>query len=142
MRVHGAVTRIAIAKTSRRKMIRETSIEAFNKIKENGLLSVRRMQVYEVLFHDGPLTQNEAHKLLWKLGIRTEKQSITPRFNELYQVGVIKEVGKKVCSVTGNNCILWDVTKNLPVKFEKPIVHKCSACNGTGKIKTSQAMLF
>lgn len=40
-------------------MTRNTSVEAYHKIKEEGLIGKRQMQVYEILFEHGPLTNSE-----------------------------------------------------------------------------------
>ena len=114
-------------------MIRDTSIQAYNTIKENGLLSRRRFQVYDTLYKFGPLTQNEAFKEIAKKDTVTQ-QSIGPRFAELLRAGAIQEVGKTLCSITGNLCIKWDVTKKIPVKVEKKAKRPCPHCDGTGKI--------
>lgn len=125
-------------------MIRETSIEAFNKIRDEGLLSNRRMQVYTVLFENGPLTGNEVFELLkneYNIQFKNAP-SIVSRLGELRNMGVVKEVGKKLCSISGMTVILWDVTKNLPVKFDRPTCYTCPTCNGSGKISEHQAKLF
>lgn len=96
-------------------MIRNTSREAYEKIKANGLLSERRMQVYDVLYVHGPLTQNETWKLVQeKYNPEISKQSINPRFAEMELRTVVEVVGSKCCSVTKQKCLLWDVTPNLP----------------------------
>jgi len=43
---------------------RDTSIEAYRTIKANGLLSKRRLQVYEYLFNHGPATAKEIFVLV------------------------------------------------------------------------------
>lgn len=122
--------------------MRRTSIDAYNKIKENGLLSRRRLEVYEVLFYNGPLTSGEAFQLLNKLSpIRNLTQS-RARFTELCQMGVIYEVRTRVCRVTGMNVIEWDVTDRLPIKLEKPKRVKCKHCSGKGYFETTQTRLF
>lgn len=40
-------------------MARDTSREAYNKIKEMGLLSQRRWEVYDILYSHGPMTGGE-----------------------------------------------------------------------------------
>lgn len=119
-------------------MTRDTSIQAYNMIKDNGMLSRRRFQVYDVLFKHGPLTQNEAFKYISKNDNVTQ-QSIGPRFAELQRAGAIQEVGKTLCSITGNLCIKWDVTKKLPTKIEKRAKQPCPHCNGTGKIEVADS---
>jgi hypothetical protein len=105
-------------------MTRETSIEAYMKIKESGLLSERRWEVYNVVYNNGPLTSAEAFRIL-NAGrpIKNITQS-RARFTELRDMGVFKEVGEKFCSITGHKVILWDVTSKLPIEISKPLPAK------------------
>ena len=94
---------------------RKTSIEAFNKIKQEGLLSKRRFEVYEALYTSAPCTSSEA--------IRNAKTTfgvfgVSSRFTELRNLGVIYEKGEKQCTITGRNVIEWDLTDKLPVNFK------------------------
>jgi hypothetical protein len=95
-------------------MTRQTSIAVYEQIKNQGLLSRRRWQVYDVLFRRGPLTQNEACRLLAEEYGLTNKPSVTPRFAELEKRRVIHAVGKRQCDVTGETCLAYDVTGLLP----------------------------
>ena len=95
--------------------IRQTSIECFNKIKQEGLLSKRRLEVYEALYTSAPCTSSEA--------IRNAKTTfgvfgVSSRFTELRDLGVIYEKGEKQCTITGRNVIEWDLTDKLPVNFK------------------------
>jgi hypothetical protein len=95
---------------------RKTSIEAFNKIKQEGLLSKRRFEVYEALYTSAPCTSSEA--------IRNAKTTfgvfgVSSRFTELRDLGVIYEKGEKKCTITGRNVIEWDLTNGLPINFKK-----------------------
>ena len=94
---------------------RQTSIDCYNKIKANGLLSKRRLEVYEALYTSAPCTSSEA--------IRNAKTTfgvfgVSSRFTELRDLGVIYEKSIKKCSVTGRNVIEWDLTDRLPIKFK------------------------
>ena len=94
---------------------RKTSIECFNKIKQEGLLSKRRLEVYEALYTSAPCTSSEA--------IRNAKTTfgvfgVSSRFTELRDLGVIYEKGEKQCTITGRNVIEWDLTDKLPVNFK------------------------
>jgi hypothetical protein len=94
---------------------RKTSIECFNKIKQEGLLSKRRFEVYEALYTSAPCTSSEA--------IRNAKTTfgvfgVSSRFTELRDSGVIYEKGEKQCTITGRNVIEWDLTDRLPVNFK------------------------
>jgi hypothetical protein len=93
---------------------RRTSIQVYHEIRDNGLLSQRRWEVYRWLYHNGPATGREAI-----LGAR--KQDHGPvisqtraRLTELRDMGVIEELGTVNDKVTGNEVILWDVTDKLP----------------------------
>lgn len=126
--------------TENSRLIRHTSIEVYHQIESEGLLSALRFDVYKTLFHHGPLTQMELCRKISN-PIRQDR-SYMPRFAELKKMGVIKEVGEKVCSITGRNVLLWDVTDKLPIKLEKPERTICSHCKGKGFIESQQARLL
>ena len=91
---------------------RQTSIDCFNKIRQEGLLSKRRLEVYEALYISAPCTSSEA--------ITNAKTTfgvfgVSSRFTELRDLGVIYEKGEKQCSITGRNVIEWDLTGRLPI---------------------------
>lgn len=122
-------------------MVRETSREAYEKIKENDLLSTRRWQVYDVLFSVGPATGGEVFREMkrrYGMTIPTNSNTTT-RLGELRERGVVKELGTRACDVSGQRVILWDVTKKLPVTFDKPSRIKCKSCCGKGYIEVKQA---
>tara|TARA_R110002020_G_scaffold209230_2_gene415182 strand:+ start:1303 stop:1722 length:420 start_codon:yes stop_codon:yes gene_type:complete len=95
---------------------RQTSIDCYNQIRANGLLSKRRFEVYEALLSSAPCTSSEA--------IRNAKTTfgvfgVSSRFTELRDLGVIYEVRTRECRVTGRNVIEWDLTDRLPVDIKK-----------------------
>lgn len=103
-------------------MKRETSIETYNKIKEEGLLSKLRFDVYEFLFNHGPMTCREL-----MMAMQTKRgrhfvvagSSLSTRFSELERMGVVKETQVRPCKETGRSAIEWDVTSKIPIKLEK-----------------------
>ncbi len=98
-------------------MIRETSIAVYHQIQEEGLLSDRRNQVFKCLWEHGPMTQNETYV---KLNVpNLQQSSIMPRFAELKDLGVITDIGKRECTVTGRTVLEWDITGDLPIKKSK-----------------------
>lgn len=126
-------------------MVRDTSIEAYRAIEESGLLSQRRHQVYKTLFEYGPCTANELAKNFWKMEFKIPRNvnlNIVTRLGELRDLGVAKEVRTRQCSITGMNVIEWDVTSNLPIKFEKSKKIVCMHCGGLGYFMEQQAKLF
>lgn len=113
-------------------MIRQTSIEAYTRIREEGLLSRRRFQVYEYVFANGPCTARQAALALLKPGIYPS--SFQARFSELRAAGVLDEVGTTVDRDTGQRAILWDVTAAVPSARPKPTQIKCPTCHGRGHL--------
>jgi hypothetical protein len=99
--------------------MRHTSIEVYNQIKREGLLEKFRWKVYETVFHNGPMTQNECWRAIVKENGPTNKPSVTPQFAPLTRMGVIHEIGERNCNVSGRNCLIYDVTNRLPQKIEK-----------------------
>ena len=124
-------------------MVRQTSIEAFHTIKNNGLLSKRRWEVYEFVFHHGPVTCRQTVKHIAKdkgESVSITYSSYSSRFSELERMGVIREIGTTLDPETNNTVILWDVTDKLPVKPKPSDKIKCTYCNGKGYIE--QGKLF
>jgi hypothetical protein len=90
---------------------RQTSIDCYNQIKQQGLLSKRRLEVYEAILKNAPCTSNEALK-----DIYSGSHGLGSRTTELRDLGVIYEKTVRKCRVTGRNVIEWDLTDNLPIK--------------------------
>ncbi len=93
---------------------RQTSIDCYNQIKEEGLLSNMRFRVYSALLSMGkPSTTREVYATM-----NVIKQEAT-RFTELRKLGVIYEVQNRKCNVTGRTSIEWDLTDRLPINIKK-----------------------
>lgn len=91
--------------------MRNTSLDAYNALKSNGFLTGLQGKVYDVLFHNGPLTQGE----VWnEFLVDYQRHSIAPRFAELEKIGVIQTVGERPCRLTGVTALIWDVTNHVP----------------------------
>jgi hypothetical protein len=105
-------------------MARRTSIAAYNEIKESGLLAKRRLEVYDVLFHHGPLTAGELLQLMASRVSKGAASSSWKRLSELRDAGVIEETKERICQVTGMNVIEWDVTDQLPIKRIEKVSRK------------------
>ena len=93
---------------------RDISIDVYNQIKEEGLLSARRWEVYDILFRFGPMTANEIFERVNKHGSESYRHNVNPRLDELRKRKVAQRVGEKTCSVSKRDITLWDVTSNLP----------------------------
>ena len=92
---------------------RQTSIDCYNQIKQEGLLSNMRFRVYSALLAMGrPSTTREVYETM-----NVIKQEAT-RFTELRKLGVIYEVQNRKCSITGRTAIEWDLTDTLPIDIK------------------------
>ncbi|MEJ7644312.1 MAG: hypothetical protein WKF87_06935 [Chryseolinea sp.] len=99
--------------------MRQTSLATYHEIVASGLLSKRRLEVYDVLFHHGPMSANDLIRRIIRDHPYANQTGWNARFSELQRMGAIKEVGTKKDEVSGHECIVWDVTHTLPVKIEK-----------------------
>ena len=99
-------------------MIRKTSIMAYNQIREDRLLSQKRLRVYEILFKHGPLTGaqvSEQYKQLYNTSKYSE--TIRNRLTELVKMNIVDELGITECPISKRKVILYDVNSNLPSKM-------------------------
>jgi len=95
---------------------RQTSIDCYNQIKEEGLLSKMRFKVYESILTNAPCTSAEV--LSTMLSKNSAITSSRARFTELRELGVIYEVRNRKCTITGRTSIEWDLTDRLPIKIK------------------------
>jgi hypothetical protein len=101
--------------------VRKTSIDVYNKITTEGLLSKKRMQVYEILYTGEAMTGSEvAQKYKSMYDSSRHSESIRNRITELVKQGVVYEVGTVECPITGNTVLQFATTNSLPSKLEKP----------------------
>ena len=106
---------------------RQTSIDCYNKIKSEGLLSKMRLKVYEAILRKAPCTSGEAFATM-----TTKENQISQsraRFTELRELGVIYEVQNRKCSITGMSVIEWDLTDRLPIKIKSSNTTKKNRVN-------------
>ena len=106
---------------------RQTSIECYNKIKKEGLLSKMRFKVYEAIIKNAPCTSGEAFATM-----TTKENQISQsraRFTELRDLGVIYEVQNRKCTITGMSVIEWDLTDKLPLRTKKQNKTKSNRIN-------------
>jgi hypothetical protein len=102
-------------------MIQQTSVDAYKTITANGLLSKKKMQVYEEIFKFQPISINQLIMNLSRPGLNTG--SITGRISELQKLGVIEAWGTEIAG-TGHEVILWRTTDSLPGKLPKKPTRK------------------
>lgn len=110
--------------------MRSTSTEAYRKITDSGLLKKNRLEIYNILYVYGPLTSAETFKIMLKtrpqINVLTQSRA---RFTELRGMNAIRELGEKVCTITGHRSIAWDVTEKIPVALKTPLTKKQKIAN-------------
>ena len=86
-------------------LVKQTSLEAYSRIKKE--LGKRQQEVYDGFLGNGACTNLELSKLL-----TIPINQITPRTNELVKLGLVAEVEKRQCSVSGKMAISWRVKRS------------------------------
>lgn len=106
-------------------MTRQTSIDAYYEIKQSGLLSKLRFDVYEYVYIKGPSTAKAIFKGLSEQVVAAGSEQpnsgvYTTRCSELRDLGVFRELPKIKCPDSGHMVIEWDVMRTaLPVTPKK-----------------------
>jgi hypothetical protein len=111
------------------KAPRETSIQAFYNAVDAGIIETRRAQVWFGLKQTGVSTSGEVFEYLKEhlhLGLRYDSNTCA-RFTELRDLGLIREVGRRACRVTGQVCITWEVVPSAEYAGVAQ-VHRCTQC--------------
>ena len=96
--------------------VRQTSIDCYNQIKANGLLSDLRLLTYHAMLNSAPCTAGELQKYIELNEIKVKHS--WKLLSQLRDLGVIYEKGTKKCTITGKTAIEWDLTDKLPIKLE------------------------
>ena len=98
--------------------IRNTSISTYNKIKSEGLLSTKRMRVYDIFVDKGNLTGSQvATYYKSKYPSNNHSETIRNRITELVQMKVLEELGTTECPVSSREVLLFGVSNQLPEKL-------------------------
>jgi len=109
-------------------VIRETSIEAYRYLVDEGILPERRRHAYRIIFKYGPATSNQLEEYVVRDNPHVAREvinNIDKRISELRDMGVVRELGTTICPITNREVILWDVTKKkCPSKLEHTDIRK------------------
>jgi len=93
--------------------MRQTSIDCYNQIKEEGLLSKLRLSTHYAMLHSSPCTASELQNYIDKNGIKVKHA--WKLLSQLRDLGVVYEKGERNCNVTNRVVIEWDLTDKLPI---------------------------
>ena len=97
--------------------MRETSRAALDDAIARGSLSAARRRVYDALVTHGAMTGAELDA---KLGGKEVRLHFHKRLSELRSLGYAKEVGTRICSVTGHVAISWQADDGAPRTLPPP----------------------
>lgn len=104
------------------------SVETYRRIEAEGVLSVRRWQVYTALWRhelerpDLGLTHNEISNYVAEIHQFPEgyRNNTVARLCELEQQGVVCRVGELTCPRSGDLCTTWMTVNRMPVELRRP----------------------
>jgi hypothetical protein len=105
--------------------VRDTSREAYEEIVRTGLLSGMRLEAYKAIYTHGPMTGRELD--LYMYGVAGQGRDYHKRLSELAALGVVREVERRPCNVTGKQAYVYDVIPGaLPDRdtFKKRITER------------------
>lgn len=100
--------------------VRSTSIDAYKKVVDSGLLSTKLIQAFTIIYRFGPMTSREANKRYVET-FRTEDNlnQFRALLTHLQNMDVIQTIEKVVCPISKMTVYNFDITGRLPVKEVK-----------------------
>ena len=99
-------------------MARQTSIDCYNQIKAQGLLSKLRLATHYAMLYASPCTAGELQSYIDKNGIKVKHA--WKLLSQLRDLGVVYEMNERKCNITGRVVIEWELTDKLPIKADLP----------------------
>jgi CRISPR/Cas system CSM-associated protein Csm2 small subunit len=104
-------------------MIQKTSIETYYAIKNSGLISDKRLKVFDIFWeHPDGLTGTQVSEIFKnKYPSSKHSETIRNRITELRNMGVIDEVGVVECDFTNRKVMKFAISNRLPVPLEKKL---------------------
>lgn len=107
-------------------MIQKTSIETYHAIKNSGLISEKRLKVFDI-FYENPqgLTGAEVSEIYRKQNPTSQhSETIRNRITELVEMGVVVEIGIVECQFSKRKVTKWCCIDKMPIPLEKKLTRK------------------
>ena len=107
-------------------MVQKTSVETYHAIKNSGLISEKRMKVFDIFYlNPTGLTGSEVSEIYRKENPTSQhSETIRNRITELFQMGVLAEVGVVECQFSKRNVMKWCCIDKMPIPLEKKLTRK------------------
>lgn len=106
---------------------RQTSINCYNQIEAQGLLSKLRLRTLNALLNSSPCTAGELQSYIEHNKIQVKHA--WKLLSQLRDLGVVYEKSERKCKITGRLVIEWDLTDKLPIKPTKILTEKDKRVN-------------
>ena len=94
-------------------MVQKTSIETYHAIKNSGLISEKRMKVFDIFYLNRKENPTSQHS-----------ETIRNRITELVQMGVLTELGVVECKFSKRTVTKWCCIDKMPTPLEKKLTRK------------------
>jgi predicted transcriptional regulator len=88
--------------------VRDTSLTAFFDDSVQTARKGMQRQVYTYIEEHPGCTDAE---IADALGFEQDRNKVSPRRNELVDAGLVKSMGKEVCSIRNRKAYVWEVSK-------------------------------
>jgi hypothetical protein len=107
-------------------MAQTTSIETYHAIKDSGLISEKRMKVFDIFYRNpNGLTGAEVSEIYRQQNPTSQhSETIRNRITELVQMGVLAEVGVVECQFSKRSVMKWRCIDRMPIPLEKKVTRK------------------
>jgi hypothetical protein len=116
---------------SRPQFVKDSSIETYHQIREEGLLGKDQDKVYKYIRANPDSTDREIAD-----HFQCIPNQIRPRRKELVNMNLVQMHAKRVCSITGRTAYSWRITLKPDLVMARKIKYatkiKCPHCEGKG----------
>lgn len=111
----------------------ETSLAAWESVRDCGWASAKAKQAYKLLYDHGAMTLLELEHMSARVDGRTPRgrseSTVIRRLSDLRDNGLARPTGfTKICSVTGKEAVTWMVTNALAPAEKFVFVRRCPHC--------------
>jgi hypothetical protein len=116
---------------SRPQFVKDSSIETYHQIRDEGLLGTDQDKVYKYILANPDSTDREIAD-----GFGCIPNRVRPRRKELVNMNLVQMHAKRVCEITGRKAYSWRITLKPDLEMARrvkcAIKVRCPHCEGKG----------